>query len=366
MSAEQPLAALMGQILAGTAPRQVRLAASRGALPLARTALVHLYVVLREDDDEEIRVLAEASLGGLEKAAILEVLRDATCAPEVLDHFSAQACRDEQMAEPIAFHPGVPPSAMTRLAREGSGNVLDLVLTNQERLLSQLELLDHLTSNPALRADQRGRIVELLARATAPKPSKQDESDSSDSGEGDGEAVEEVARLLHIDVGELFEASEIIDGEEFEESEDPMIRTAYAKILVLNTAQKAILAMRGGREERRILIRDSNHVVALAVLRNGRITEDDIESFAKMRNVSSEVLRQIGQHRDWKKNYQVVLSLVNNPRTPPGISTNVVSRLQNTHLKHLISNRDAPELIRRMAKRLHEQRHQRKDTFKKH
>ena len=356
----------MGQILAGTAPRQVRLAASRGALPLPRTALVHLYVTLSEDEDDEIRTAAEASLGGLDKPAVLDVLGDEACAPEVLNHYAAQATRDEQLAERIAFHPGVPPSAMARLAREGSGNVLDLVLTNQERLLAQLELLDDLTSNPALRADQRGRIVELLARATAPRLNKDGEPESGAAEDGDGAAVEEAARLLHIDIGELFDASEIVDGEEFEESEDPLIRTAYAKILVLNTAQKAILAMRGGREERRILIRDSNHVVALAVLRNGRITEDDIESFAKMRNVSSDVLRQIGQHRDWKKNYAVVLSLVNNPRTPPGISTNVVSRLQNTHLKTLITNRDAPELIRRMAKRLHQQRTERKDTFKKH
>ena len=363
MSAEQPFEMMMGQILEGTAPRQVRLAASRGALPLPRAALVQLYVTLREDEDDEIRTAAEASLGGLDKAAILDVLGDKACAPEVLDHYAAQATRDEQLAERIAFHASVPPSAMARLARHGSGNVLDLVLTNQERLISQLDLLDHLTSNPALRADQRGQIVELLARATAPRQNKDGEFDSEESGEG--AEHEEAARLLHIDVGDLFEASEIIDGEEFEESEDPMIRTAYAKILVLNTAQKAILAMRGGREERRILIRDSNHLVALAVLKNGRITDDDIESFAKMRNVSSDVLRQIGQHRDWKKNYSVVLSLVNNPRTPPGISTNVVSRLQNAHLKTLIANRDAPELIRRMAKRLHQQRTERKDTFKK-
>jgi hypothetical protein len=366
LSAEQPFEAMQAQILAGKAPRQVRLAASRGALPLPRAALVHLYVVLRNDEDEEIRAAAAASLDGLDKAAILDVLGDEACAPEVLDHYAAQAIRDEQLAERIAFHARVPPSAMSRLAKDGSGKVLDLVLTNQERLLSQLALLDDLTSNPALRADQRGRIVELLARATTPKAGKGGSSELAESAEDDGDEAEEVARLLHIDVGELFEASEIIDGEEFEESEDPLIRTAYAKILVLNTAQKAILAMRGGREERRILIRDSNQVVALAVLRNGRITEDDIESFAKMRNVSSEVLRQIGQNRDWKKNYQVVLSLVNNPRTPPGISTNVVSRLQNNHLKTLIANRDAPELIRRMAKRLYEQRTERKQTFKKH
>ena len=67
---------------------------------------------------------------------------------------------------------------------------------------------------------------------------------------------------------------------EFEEAEEPEIRDAYQKILRLNAAEKAVMAMKGGREERVILIRDTNKVVALAVLRNGRITENEVESIA--------------------------------------------------------------------------------------
>jgi hypothetical protein len=62
----------------------------------------------------------------------------------------------------------------------------------------------------------------------------------------------------------------------------------------------------------------------------------------------------------------VATALVNNPRTPPGISTNLISRLQNNHLKKLIANRDAPELIRRMAQRLLDQRTEKaRPSFKK-
>jgi hypothetical protein len=173
----------------------------------------------------------------------------------------------------------------------------------------------------------------------------------------------EAARLLDIDVGELLAASEILGGDELALSDDPEIRSAYKRILQLNTAQKAILAMRGGREERMILVRDSNRVVAVAVLRNGRITEEDIESIARMRNVTQDVLREIAQSRDWTKKYAVVQALANNPKTPQGLSTNFIPRLQTQHLKQMIGNHDVPELLRRMARRTLETRAQRTSGF---
>ncbi len=153
-------------------------------------------------------------------------------------------------------------------------------------------------------------------------------------------------------------ASEILGGEEFEESDDPDVRSMYRKILSLNAAQKAILAMKGGREERMILIRDSNRTVALGVLKNGRLTKNEVESIAKMRNVQDEVLRHIGLSREWTKSYAVIVSLVSNPRAPRTVSMNFVNRLSNHDLKAVAQSREVPELIRRMARRTLEMRTQ--------
>jgi hypothetical protein len=348
----RPFDAILERVLGGEATPQVRAAAARGALPLPRSALVRLFVHLRSDPDEPIRLDAEASLAALDTPAIHEVLEDRDCAPEVLEFFARRAAKDEGFAERIAFHPAVPFTALGVLAGKGTAAVLELVLTNQERLLAQPELLDLLSTNPALRADQRGRLLELLDRAARWR---------ADAGAQDGEVsaeFEEAARLLQVDIGELYAASEIIDGEEFEHAEDPELRSAYRKILTLNTAQKAILAMRGGREERMILIRDSNKLVSLSVLRNPRLREDDVEMIARLRSVTAEVLRQVGQNRDWVKSYAVVSALVNNPRTPQGISTNLVGRLRSQELKKIVGNHDVPELIRRMAKRTLDVRNQ--------
>lgn len=352
------LGGIVDDILSGQAPRHIRSAAARGALPLPRTALVRLYVALSRDEDEEIRVNSQANLKGLDTTAVCEVLGDTECAPEVLEFFVGRGTRDAKIAEKLSFHRRVPTGALEMLASSGTAAVIELVLTNQERLLAQPRLLDRLSTNPALRADQRSRILELLDRATR-------HYDSSDAEQRDAEIspeIEEAARLLQVDIGELFAASEIVDGEEFALAEDPAIRDTYRKILTLNTAQKAILAMRGGREERMILVRDSNRLVSVAVLRNPRITEEDVEAYSRMRSISTEVLRGIGNNRDWLKSYAVVVALVNNPKAPPSISTNLVGRLRNNELKQVKSNHDVPELIRRMARRTYDMRTQQQQT----
>ena len=351
------------RILAGDVPPRVRAAAARGALPLPRTTLVRLFLFLGEDEDPQIRADARSSLQSLEQSTVLEVLEDDECSPEVLEHFAANALKDEKLAERIAFHRAVPAGALTKLAAGGNAKVIELVLTNQERLLLQPELLNCLSLNPALRSDQRGRILELLDRATQAAARLEDGQQMDEDAEGQEEISPEIleaAKLLEVEIGELYAASEITDPEEFELSEDPEVRTAYQRIIRLNVAQKAVLAMRGGREERLILIRDSNKLVALGVLRNPRINEDDVETIARMRNVSDEVLRNLARNRAWTKSYLVTTILVNNPRTPQGVSTNFVPRLQTQDLKKLSGNKEVPELIRRMAKRTLDTRTQKK------
>jgi hypothetical protein len=203
--------------------------------------------------------------------------------------------------------------------------------------------------NPALRNDQRGKLLDMIDRFFEGKP--ESAPGEAQSGPAEPQDAEQVAKLLDLDVGELFAASEIMDGEEFARSEDVVVRSAYKKILTLNVARKAILAMKGGREERLILVRDTNKVVSLSVLKNPRITEGEVEAIAGMRNVSDEILRNVGINREWSKNYVVMSNLVRNPRTPPSISTNFVTRLNNKDLKQMAGDRNVPEIIRKMAKR---------------
>lgn len=367
MSDPHPMQHIIDAIVAGKAATHVRSAAARGALPLPPVELVRLWVALRNDEDSEIAEAAQLSLDGLDHDGLKQVLADSHCASDVLRHYAKTAARDETLAEAIAFHPEVPVQALATLGAGGTVAVVELVLTNQERLLAQPALLESLMVNPALQADQRGRILELLDRASQLAEERKAELEARGETEPDEEEmdVEEAAALLDVEVGDLLSVSEIMGAEELEASDDPEIRDAFRRIVSLNTSQKAILAMKGGREERLILIRDTNKVVSLGVLKNPRITEQEVESIAHMRNVSDDVLRLLGNNREWAKNYSVVLALVNNPKTPQTVSTNFVSRLNNRDLSFLVKSRDVPELVRRMAKRTVETRTQRQAGLKR-
>jgi hypothetical protein len=112
------------------------------------------------------------------------------------------------------------------------------------------------------------------------------------------------------------------------------------------------LAMKGTREQRGQLIRDSNKLVSAAVLSSPKVNEAEIEAFTKMGNVSEDVLRIIGQNRAWTKNYGIILGLCRHPKTPPAIAMSFVQRLTEKDLKSLATDRNAKDGLRLLAKKM--------------
>ncbi len=136
-------------------------------------------------------------------------------------------------------------------------------------------------------------------------------------------------------------------GEEDEEDgeDDPKVLAG------LPIVERMKLAMKGTRSQRAQLIRDSNKLVAAAVLSSPKLTESEVEAFAKMANLTEEVLRAISMNRTWMKNYGVIAGLTKNPKTPPGISMHLVQRLNEKDLKMLTTDRNVPEAVRLAARK---------------
>ena len=124
------------------------------------------------------------------------------------------------------------------------------------------------------------------------------------------------------------------------------------KIQKLSVAQRIQLALRGGREIRNILAKDTNKEVSLSVLENAKITETEIEMIAKNRFSLEEALRRISKNREWMKKYPILLGLVTNPKTPPGISVALVTEVKTRDLAVIEKNKNVAEAVRAAAKKL--------------
>jgi hypothetical protein len=129
-------------------------------------------------------------------------------------------------------------------------------------------------------------------------------------------------------------------------------QTILQKIQKLSVSNKIHLALRGGKEIRSILLRDPSKEVVLTVLENPKLTETEIELISKSRSIPDEVLRKITKKREWMKNYNVILGLVTNPKTPPGISVVLVNELKTRDLAILEKNKNVIEGVRATAKKI--------------
>ena len=127
--------------------------------------------------------------------------------------------------------------------------------------------------------------------------------------------------------------------------------TVQQRLQKMTFTERLRAAVKGTREMRAILIRDTNKMIAAAVLSSPKLAEAEIEAFAKMANVSDDVLRTISHNRAWMKNYNIALSLAKNPKTPVGTSLHIMPRLNDRDLAQLSVDRNIPEPLRIAARK---------------
>ena len=99
-----------------------------------------------------------------------------------------------------------------------------------------------------------------------------------------------------IDTGEPLPS---IEGE----NEEQKAQTFTERLATMTVPEKVKCATKGTREMRAILIRDPNRMVASAVLSCPKVNDAEVEAFAKMGNVSEDILRTIANSRAWTKSY---------------------------------------------------------------
>ncbi len=370
----QGFQALLDRILDPSAPLPLKMSAARGILPLPPGQVLRVLVALLSERQPGIADVATQSLEErtVDLARLAEILQEKTTDPAVLAYFGKRMAGTSEMEilRIVIADPKTPEDTLKMLAATEGGKVLEAILLNEDRLIQTPVLLDVLKSNPEISIRQKTRVDEIemhlipgnIPAATpeatpppvVPVPEVQEPESSDEPAPLEGPA-ETLPQDLAADPAEMVAAAE---REEEEEEEEELPRQALDKIQGLGVPEKIQLALAATREERMILIRDTNRQVSSSVLKSPKVTEKDIESFATMRNVSEDVLRIIGQKRSWLKSYPVTHALVQNPRTPSGIAMGLLSRINTKDMKTLAGNRNIPEAIRRSAQKFWQARTQ--------
>jgi hypothetical protein len=175
-------------------------------------------------------------------------------------------------------------------------------------------------------------------------------------------------------IREAFAARGVIPGGATpSEGDDPLIDTATAdpdqpeipadtaseearqsvsqQVAKMGFSARLKAAIKGSREMRALLVRDPNKMISASVLSSPKLTENEVEAFAKMANLSEDVLRIIASNRRWMKNYGVVVGLCRNPKTPLAMSLNNMNRLTDRDLQMLSIDRNVPEPLRVAARK---------------
>jgi len=366
------------------------------ALPPGETLEILVYLALHHKVFGEH---ARLTLAGWDEAASLAAAADAKTSAEVLGYFVSPENLRSSLLPALAENPSVSEESLDALAVSGVRSTVE-VLWASPRVKKAPRLLQALQANPNLRPQEHAAISETLAALETSPANAVPEAETSEVvvDEAVAKFLEENAAELVAEKNRPFQPIGLAhEGTESGTTVAPAPQTPVAsatasahpegkpvvaaamhpkkhpipaheerrdstlqKISKLNIQGRISLAMRGNKEERSILIRDSTKLVPMAVLDSPKVSDSEVEAFALQKIVLEAVLRAIPMKRKFAKNYSILRNLCYNPRTPIDVSLGLMKNLLVHDLKNLSGNKEVSDTIRKLALRMFKQKVEKK------
>jgi len=358
---------LLSQIRSGSAQKSVKEFAAQGLLPIPEDDLVMAQILLQSDQDRSISQSAQQSLEKVPESTWMRLVERKDPDPMLIQYCLSKK-QSGIIREKIVLNHSIPDALFVKIAFTETGHSLDIIINNHVRLLRDPEILKSLESNRSLSIDQKRRIEEFKTEFIFKKQQQAEREAIAKA------SIDEICRQIPgldaetrkaIEEADALQEAPLSDAEVAEAlstmfSTDEMqhlpeeIVSVYQRIMKMNQGEKIRLALLGNKEERGLLIRDRSRQVSGMVLRSPKLTETEVENFSQMRNLDSELLRQLGQNRAFLKRYSVIYNLVKNPKTPSPVSLNLLKLLRILDLRNLERDKNIPDVIRRQAQRMRE------------
>jgi len=410
---------MLDLIRTSSVPATLMQAAARGALSVPPEDMIEILVHLA-NHNKVFGQQARMTLAGWDEKSSLAAAANPNTPQEVLEYLTSLENLRPRLLPALLENPSVSDSTLTVMATTGSREVVE-AMRHSPRVQNSPAILHAITSNPNATSTETAQLHEQLVASGFEESLPESEptgegSVASTPATGDRDAdvdegvttyIAEHAKEIAAEAGKPFQplggihefdsrSTQVAAAPEITTSApEPVVTaakpaapaqaataaapakpvpkkpqpgqeqergSALQKISQLDVKGRIQMAMKGTKEERSILIRDSTKLVALAVLESPKISDGEVEKFASQKNVLEAVLRQIPMKRRFMKNYSVVRNLVANPRTPLDVSLGLMKNLLVADLRNLSSNKEVSDTIRKLALKMFKQK---SDTTKK-
>jgi hypothetical protein len=398
-------------LLPADAPAATRLMAARSLLPMGTRDLVSVLYYLSGDEEKRGRAVARRSLTNLPADLLATVLSE-RLSPKILHWFANRPLPDLRLYETLALNRATDDETIALLAAvRYEDRLLNIIANNQERLLRYPGIARSLINNEAAAVGliervksfievTLGRPVEEFVRdavdaappvadaaeapaappEAAPAPLETEPEtapvepaeagapvggEPADGGQaaayeaiGDDELppdfdLDKFAREV-LASDEKFDAEFMVDPEEALQTQ--AVGNLANRLRALPVLDKIRLAMKGNMEVRQFFIKSSNKLVQESVLRNTRITVEEVIKVASDKTMREELIRVVTGNKEWVKNYAVIHALCWNPKTPLTQAIKYLDRLSLKDLQHLSKSKQVPGLLAVQARKSHEEK----------
>ena len=363
-------------------PPAVMRSAVKGILSVSSSEMVQILVCLTANPD--FGEQAKTTLAEWDTASAVEIVSSSNAPQDVLDYFWSAENRPPRLMPALIENLRISEQRLAELASQAAREIVVMMLASP-RVQNSTLVLKALLGSAQLTAEELEQVRSKLgAEASVPAGSKASQNEAAASGPVDPEAetahhtwkqshAAEIAaeegksfELVEADAIESMAASVttgpagVAEGKENAATPqkakakelEPERLSTIQKLARMTVAARVKTAFLGNKEERSILIRDGSKIVQSAVLASPKVSELEAETFAALKNVQENVLREIARNRRFMKNYIVIKNLVNNPKCPLDISLTLVKNLLVMDLKILQANKNVPDTVRKVAYKL--------------
>ncbi|MGB1698460.1 MAG: hypothetical protein ACPHRO_00815 [Nannocystaceae bacterium] len=363
-----------------------RMMLARGLVPLPPEALLaglyHVWV----NSDWESSPVAEKTLSKLPETTILGALGKRSLDAGIVDFIARKFGRNKTVLEKVVLHTNVDDETLVGISRSCPDSICDMLAENQERWMKCPEIVVGLYNNRGCRMSVIHRVLEFASRngieiklpmmeeikaAIAEEPGPDPERDqifADRMGGGapalaDEEEEEEDLFREHVEAtGEVVAETSVTEDDSLPpyeeepekkepETEEVNFASRTQELMAMNTMEKIRAALLGEQTDRAFLIKDSNKIVAMAVIKSPKIKENEVVGYSSNRSLSPDVIRYIAGRREWVKLYQVKINLVMNPKTPLARALSFLPFLKNNDVKKLARSKNIPAALAKAAKR---------------